>query len=55
MFTCWLPVGLRSVSRDDDVFQNQIEGITPHEIEQFKKIKIKRKQQQKMLTTTLLE
>ena len=54
MCTCWVPVGLRSASRDDDGFQNKIEGITLHEIEQLKKIKIKRKQQWKMLTTTLL-
>ena len=30
-FTCWVSVGLRSVSRDEHGFQNKIEGIALHE------------------------
>lgn len=34
VFTCWVPVGLRSVSRDEHGFENKIERITLHGIEQ---------------------
>ena len=34
MFTRWVPVGLRSGSRDEHGFQNKIKRITLHGIEQ---------------------
>ena len=34
MFTHWVPVGLRSGSRDEHGFQNKIKRITLHGIEQ---------------------